>query len=123
MLKAGVKASPNCDVLFLTASVGGGHLNAVRAMEISLLKTDPCLVVQTLDHAQLVNSLGTSITKAAYLRLLKVAPFLWGYVYKAIDRIPPDSFVQHRINHVGYRGLTRCNRVHLPQLFRCCLGT
>lgn len=89
------------DILILWAYYGEGHRQASLALAKALGEAQPELVVETLDYMEAISPLFSRVTRLSYLETIKVAPFLYGYYYRATGQIATDSFLQQRINRIG----------------------
>lgn len=72
-------------LLILTASVGGGHVSAARALETALRQTDPTLYIQNVDVLQLTNPLFRLFYSDTYFFLYNTAPHILGWLYDHLD--------------------------------------
>ncbi|HHU31316.1 MAG TPA: glycosyltransferase [Clostridia bacterium] len=76
----------NIDVLMLTASYGGGHLQAAKAMVLGLKALKPDLRIETLDYVRWLNSALDYITRLLYVKVTSKAPLIWHILYDITDR-------------------------------------
>ncbi|MDS1029897.1 glycosyltransferase [Bacillota bacterium LX-D] len=91
------------DVLILTASYGGGHMQAAKALSQALKKLEPCLNIETLDYVRWINTRLDSFTKLAYVKVTSKAPSLWHLLYDITDR---PFFAKHGLTRrLGYQRL------------------
>lgn len=90
------------DVLIFWAQYGDGHRQASRALEKALLSICPHLAISSIDYMEFVNPLLSRVTRVSYYEAVKVAPFLYGYFYRATGNIATDSFFQQQLNRLGY---------------------
>lgn len=77
------------DLLILTASAGGGHLVAARAMEAALRERAPQLRISVLDVLALANPLFRRLYAGGYLALVRHLPAAMGWLYDTMDRPHP----------------------------------
>lgn len=77
------------DLLILTASAGGGHLVAARAMEAALRERAPQLRISVLDVLALANPLFRRLYAGGYLALVRHVPAAMGWLYDTMDRPNP----------------------------------
>ena len=90
-----------CDVLLLVATYGNGHVQAARALVEAAGRQAPSRRLHTLDFFDLVHPVLNAATRMAYLYSVRRAPRLWREFYARTGRIPPDSFLQQRLYHLG----------------------
>ena len=76
----------NIDVLMLTASYGGGHVQAAKAMVLGLKALKPDLRIETLDYVRWLNSALDYITRLLYVKVTSKAPLIWHILYDITDR-------------------------------------
>ncbi len=70
------------DVLFLSVSIGAGHIKAAEALKEALLQKYPnsrCLIVDTLKY---VNPIIDKLVVGSYLRTVKATPVIYGKLYE-----------------------------------------
>ncbi len=77
------------DILILTASAGGGHLVAARAMEAALRARAPQLRISVLDVLAIANPLFRKLYAGGYLGLVRHWPAAMGWLYDTMDRPDP----------------------------------
>lgn len=85
------------DMLILTASAGGGHLVAARALESALRARDPRLRISVLDVLALANPLFRRLYAGGYLGLVRHWPAAMGWLYETMDRPNPGLSDKLRI--------------------------
>jgi processive 1,2-diacylglycerol beta-glucosyltransferase len=76
-------------VLILSASIGGGHVAAARALEAAFGREgDPCLVVDLLDYT---SAPFRRLYRRSYFELVRAAPDLVDWLGKRLDRRPGEA--------------------------------
>ncbi|MDI3280151.1 MAG: glycosyltransferase [Bacillota bacterium] len=98
---SGQERHQKADILILWAYYGEGHRQASLALAKALGEARPELAVETLDYMEAISPLFSRVTRLSYLETIKVAPFLYGYYYRATGYISTDSFLQQRLNRIG----------------------
>jgi processive 1,2-diacylglycerol beta-glucosyltransferase len=73
-------------ILVLSASVGGGHVSAARAVTLALQQSAPDATVLNVDVLEKCTSAFRRIYGRTYLDLVNAAPHLLGYFYDRMDR-------------------------------------
>jgi processive 1,2-diacylglycerol beta-glucosyltransferase len=73
-------------ILVLSASVGGGHVSAAKAVTLALQQTAPDATVLNVDVLEKCTRAFRRIYGRTYLDLVNSAPHLLGYFYDAMDR-------------------------------------
>ncbi len=100
-------------VLFLSASVGVGHLSAANALGAALREIDPAAqtpVVDSYEYAALVVS---RIVSDGYLRMVKTIPQMYRYIYNRAERateVGPFRAWAHQFTASNLRALLRRER-------------
>src|SRR4051794_11072579 len=84
-------------ILVLSASVGGGHVSAARAVTLALQQTAPDATVLNVDVLEKCTSAFRRIYGRTYLDLVNAAPHLLGYFYDAMDRPRRPGDVRERL--------------------------
>jgi len=113
--------STNDGVLILTASAGGGHIVAARALEHEFRRQAPGLSVEVLDALALTPRYFRRVYGGGYLALVQHAPALFGWLYDRMDRPEPgwlDGARRWIQNQNGTR-LVREVQVRRPRLVVC----
>jgi len=85
------------DILILTASAGGGHLVAARAMEAALRARAPQLRISVVDVLAIANPLFRRLYAGGYLALVRHLPAAMGWLYDTMDRPNPGLSDKLRI--------------------------
>lgn len=100
-------------VLILSASIGGGHVAAARALEAAFgAAGDPCLHVDLLDYT---SAPFRSLYRRSYFELVRTAPDLVDWLGKRLDRRPGEA--PSRAGRVRAR-LSRLVSYQLPRMLR-----
>lgn len=107
-------------ILVLHASAGAGHKRAAEALEQAFIQEGASPVVRDiLDFTPLVFRKTYS---AGYLRMVRVAPELWGYFYSMTDRksrSPWQARIRTLINTVNTLAFDRFYRRMAPHTVVC----
>src|SRR4051794_16649456 len=82
-------------ILVLSASVGGGHVSAARAVTLALQQTAPDATVLNVDVLEKCTSAFRRVYGRTYLDLVNAAPHLLGYLYDVSDRPRDGSMRRH----------------------------
>jgi len=88
-------ASPR--ILVLSASVGGGHVSAAKAVTSALQETAPNATILNVDVLDRSNAAFRRIYGRTYLDLVDAAPHLLGYFYDVMDRPRRAGSVRERM--------------------------
>jgi processive 1,2-diacylglycerol beta-glucosyltransferase len=105
-------------ILILSASTGGGHLIAARAMEQALRAQAPQAEVEVLDVLSITNAFFRKLCAGGYLRLVQHIPTAMGWLYDLMDR--PNGRVQDALRvwilNRNKRPITEYLRQRRPRL-------
>ena len=104
------------DVLLLVATYGNGHVQAARALAEAAQHLAPRRRLYTLDFFELVNPVLNAAARMAYLYSVRRVPRLWREFYVRTGRIPPDSFLQQRLYHLGISSIRRVIEAARPRV-------
>jgi processive 1,2-diacylglycerol beta-glucosyltransferase len=74
-------------VLIISASAGSGHRRAAQALEEAVHALDPAAECKHVDILDFTSATYKKTYADGYLGLVNRAPFLWGAVYSATDRM------------------------------------
>ena len=86
------------DILILTSSYGGGHLQASRALGAGLQAVAPDVTYAIVNFIAAVSPLANRLAEVSYRRTVIHAPFLWWQFYRFTSRYGhPDSAWQRRL--------------------------
>ncbi len=105
--------SPPKRVLIVSASIGGGHVSAARALEAAALAGG--LEVKHVDMLDHTTAPFQKLYKRTYFDLVRTAPDLVDWLGKRMDRLPRED--KTRRERVRAR-LTRLVSYKLPRLIR-----
>src|SRR5262249_44834119 len=84
-------------ILVLSASVGGGHVSAARAVTLALQELAPQATVRNVDVLEKSSAAFRRVYGKTYLDLVNSAPHLLGYFYDAMDRPRRKGDVRERL--------------------------
>jgi processive 1,2-diacylglycerol beta-glucosyltransferase len=73
-------------VLFLSASVGAGHLSAANAVCTAVREIDPHAHTQVVDSYKYAALAMSRVVSDGYLRMVKTVPQMYRYVYNRAER-------------------------------------
>jgi processive 1,2-diacylglycerol beta-glucosyltransferase len=109
----------NKRVLILSASAGTGHVRAADALAKSFA-TDPSVeAVEHLDALDYTNKLFRDFYSKLYIQLVKSAPQVLGWVYKASDEPWKTDTVRLRLDRLQARKLVLFIRHFRPDMIIC----
>src|SRR5437660_8957634 len=72
-------------VLIMSASAGSGHLRAAQALEKTFARDDRVEQVVNQDALQFTNKFFRDLYSKVYIQLVRSAPHLLGFMYRASD--------------------------------------
>jgi processive 1,2-diacylglycerol beta-glucosyltransferase len=98
-------ANERCDILILSASFGGGHNQAARALTQALQMQMPSLRIITIDYCDLLYPFLNRLSQFSYNQSIRHFPVGYALYYQATGNISSDSFWQRRLNRMGYTEL------------------
>jgi processive 1,2-diacylglycerol beta-glucosyltransferase len=78
--------STNIRVLFLSASVGVGHLSAANAVCAGLRQIDPNARTHVVDSYKYAASVVSRVVSDGYLQMVKTIPQMYRYIYDRAER-------------------------------------
>ncbi|MGA9944661.1 MAG: glycosyltransferase [Candidatus Cybelea sp.] len=73
-------------MLFLSASVGVGHLSAANAVAAALRKIQPAAQTSVIDSYEYAALVVSRVVSDGYLRMVKTTPQLYRYIYDRAER-------------------------------------
>jgi processive 1,2-diacylglycerol beta-glucosyltransferase len=73
-------------VLFLSASVGVGHVSAANAVCVALAEVDPDVQTQVVDSYKYAALVVSRVVSDGYLRMVKTIPQMYRYIYDRAER-------------------------------------
>src|SRR5271155_2620358 len=73
-------------VLFLSASVGAGHLSAANAVCAALREDDPDVRTQVVDSYKYAALVVSRVVSDGYLRMVKTIPQMYRYIYDRAEK-------------------------------------
>ncbi len=104
------------NILIFTASYGGGHWQAARAVAKALLLHQKDLKTEIVDFVELISPTWNRVTSFTYAKSVRNAPSLYGYFYRATNRLKIDPIWEKKFNYLGVQkilGLLQARRPHL----------
>lgn len=109
LVDSGVERRPR--VLIVSASIGGGHVAAGRALEAAFgASGDPCLHVDLLDYT---TAPFRRLYRRTYFELVRTAPDLVDWLGKRMDRRPSETRTRLGRARARFTGLVS---FHLPRV-------
>jgi len=108
-----------CDILFLVASYGTGHIKVALALQSGILTLNPDINTKIVDFIELVDPYLNEISQWVFLRILKYYPSLWGRFFKRTENISLDSFRHNFLNVLGSEKLIDLLKKEEPRVIVC----
>lgn len=102
------------DVLMLTASYGGGHVQAAKALTLGLHALNSQFNIEMLDYVRWINTSLDYLTRLAYVKVTSKTPRLWHLLYDITDR--PFFTKYSFIGRVGFHRLYNYLIVKKPKV-------
>lgn len=109
-------------ILIMHASAGNGHTRAALALAKVFASQLPDAVVTVSDILDFTASIFRNTYARGYLRVVRSAPELWGYMYALSDRkatVPWRRKVRSAFNEINTLTLRRFLRKTAPDLIVC----
>lgn len=106
-------------VLILSASAGSGHVRAAEALAKSFAREPGVEAVEHLDALNYTNKLFHDFYSKFYLRLVKSAPEVLGWAYKASDEPWKTDAMRLRLDRLQSKKLVRFIRRFRPDIVIC----
>ncbi|MEI6350486.1 MAG: glycosyltransferase [Verrucomicrobiota bacterium] len=106
-------------VLILSASAGTGHVRAADALAKSFAGEPSVEAVEHLDALDFTNKLFHNFYSKLYLQLVKSAPHVLGWVYKASDEPWKTDAVRLRLDRLQAQKLIRFIQRFRPDIIIC----
>ncbi len=117
------KQESNCDmkkrVLILSASAGTGHVRAAEALAKSFAGEPGVEAVEHLDALNYTNKLFHDFYSKLYIQLVKTAPEVLGWAYKASDEPWKTDAMRLRLDRLQARKLVQFIRRFQPDIVIC----
>jgi processive 1,2-diacylglycerol beta-glucosyltransferase len=92
-------------VLILSASIGGGHEMAARALKSGILKRNNNYVVKIVDALSYVSAVLNKTVKDTYTRMIKLAPKIYEVIYNKTNKDSKFSSLVVLLNKLFSRKL------------------
>ncbi len=106
-------------VLIFSASAGSGHVRAAEALEQAFHRDGRVGEVLNVDSLQYTNKLFRDFYSKLYDQLVKSAPQILGWVYKASDEPWKGDAVRSRLDRLNTRPLVKLIRRFDPHVTVC----
>jgi len=109
-------------ILLLHASAGSGHKRAAEALAAACMAQDPKAQVTVCDILEFTSALFRDTYAKGYLRVVRAAPELWGYMYAVSDRkasIPWRRKVRTTFNAINTVSFRRFLKEVAPDAIVC----
>lgn len=107
-------------ILILSASYGEGHRQAAYAIKEAFSVSHPEIEVKIIDYIHEVNRVWNRFSQFVYIQGIKHIPKVYGFFYKQVNRIPPNSALHRKINFfgvvIGKKKLLEFIRLFDPQI-------
>ncbi len=108
-----------CDILFLVASYGTGHIKVALALQSAILSLNPNVNTKIVDFIELVDPYLNEISQWVFMMMLRYYPSLWGRFFKRTENISMDSFRHNFLNIIGSEKLIDLLRKEKPRVIVC----
>lgn len=108
-----------CDVLFLVASYGTGHIKVALALQSAILSLNPDINTKIVDFIELVDPYLNEISQWVFMMILKYYPSLWRRFFKRTENISMDSFRHNFLNIIGSEKLIDLLKKEKPKVIVC----
>lgn len=108
-----------CDILFLVASYGTGHIKVALALQSAILSLNPSVNTKIVDFIELVDPYLNEISQWVFMTILKYYPSLWGRFFKRTENISMDSFRHNFLNIIGSEKLIDLLKKEKPKAIVC----
>lgn len=106
-------------VLILSASAGAGHMRAADAIEKAFAEVGGAREVRHVDTLQYANKFFRFMYSRAYLKMIKKAPVVFGWMYDKFDRPWRAEGLRLAIEKFNCRRLIRMVLKEKPDLIIC----
>jgi processive 1,2-diacylglycerol beta-glucosyltransferase len=109
----------NKRVLFLSASVGTGHLSAAYAIQEALRHSYPEVESDVIDVYRYSTALFGKMATKGYLQLIKVLPHVYHFFYQMKEKDSTISRLKTRFARITAQNLNPLVRNFSPHVFVC----
>jgi processive 1,2-diacylglycerol beta-glucosyltransferase len=107
-------------IVILSCNYGGGHTRVAEVLAEELRRVSPGCRVEIYDYIDsFVGRFRNIVFTSCYFGSVRWVPWLYRWFYRATSSIPPDSFVQRWINHLGKQRLASFLNTRRPDLVVC----
>jgi processive 1,2-diacylglycerol beta-glucosyltransferase len=104
------------DVIFLSASYGGGHQQASLALANALDICQDKLNTEIVDFMELISPLINRLTRFTYTKSVRNTPGLYGYFYRVTDSLKLDTLMEKHLTNVSLEKVLDFLAERSPQL-------
>jgi processive 1,2-diacylglycerol beta-glucosyltransferase len=107
-------------IVILSCSYGGGHTRVAEVLAEEFHRVSPGCRVEIYDYIDsFVGRFRNLVLTRCYFGSVRWVPWLYSWFYQATSTIPPESFGQRWINHLGKQRLARFLNARRPDLVVC----
>ncbi len=106
-------------VLILSASAGTGHVRAAQALEKVFARDERVAAVRHEDALKFTNKLFREAYSTLYMKLVRDAPDVLGWVYRASDEPWKNDHLRVQFERLNTRPLVKMIREFDPQITVC----
>jgi processive 1,2-diacylglycerol beta-glucosyltransferase len=104
------------DVLIFTASYGGGHWQAARALAKEICHSRNDMEIDIVDFMELISPVLNKVTCYTYKSSMRNTPALYGYLYWMANNMKVEFFLENSLNNFGLQKILAYIREHSPRL-------
>ncbi len=108
------------NILILSASTGGGHNRAAKALQTYINSVEPRTRVDIVDVLAECSSLLNNTVVKGYQALVAVSPGIFGAIYKSADKKSPLSDTIQVVYQQCAKKLQPLIESYLPDVIICC---
>jgi processive 1,2-diacylglycerol beta-glucosyltransferase len=104
------------DVIFLSASYGGGHSQASLALTKALDLCQDKLNTEIVDFMELISPAINRFTRFTYTKSVRNTPTLYGYFYRVTDTLKLDTLMEKHLTNMGLEKILEFLAERSPRL-------
>lgn len=104
------------DVVFLSASYGGGHRQAAQALTNALDLCQDKLHTEIVDFMELISPAINRLTRFTYTKSVRNTPTLYGYFYRVTDNLKLDTLMEKHLTNMGIEKILEFLAERSPRL-------